>query len=92
MYDSDVADFADVDKVLSFRKGEILDIIECRDCLGWWAAMTTDGSQKVGWIPKLYVQRLSMEMAERLRKIHQVVRVPEYNAEQLYNSPINRRK
>jgi hypothetical protein len=83
MYDS--FDFSD--QVISFRKGEILDIIQCRDDLGWWAALRTEGS-KVGWISKLYVQRLSKEMAEKLRKIPQVVRVHEYNAEQLYNSPV----
>jgi SH3 domain len=91
----DFADFSDVDKVLSFEKGEILDIIECRDDLGWWAAVRTEGS-KVGWISKSYVQRLSKEMAERLRRIPQIVRVHEYNAEQLYNSPVvprvNRRR
>jgi hypothetical protein len=81
-------DFSDVsDEVISFRKGEILDIIQCRDDSGWWAAMRTEES-KVGWISKLYVQRLSKEMAEKLRKIPQVVRVHEYNAEQLYNSPV----
>jgi hypothetical protein len=81
-------DFSDVsDEVIPFRKGEILDIIQCRDDLGWWAAMRTEES-KVGWISKLYVQRLSKEMAEKLRKIPQVVRVYEYNAEQLYNSPV----
>lgn len=83
-------DFSDVsDEVISFRKGEILDIIQCRDDLGWWAAMRTEESKvKVGWISKSYVQRLSKEMAERLRKLPQVVRVHEYNAEQLYNSPV----
>jgi len=83
-------DFAALsEEVLSFRKGEILDIIECRDDLGWWAAMRTEGST-VGWISKSYVQQLSKEMAEDLRKIPQVVRVHEYNAEQLYNSPVGR--
>jgi hypothetical protein len=81
----DYADFSD--EVLSFKKGEILDIIQCRDDLGWWAAMRTEGSI-VGWISKSYVQRLSKEMAEKLQKIPRVVRVHEYNAEQLYNSPV----
>jgi len=84
----DFTDFTDVDKVLSFKKGEILDIIECRDDLGWWAAVKTEGS-KVGWISKSYVQRLSKEMAEKLRNIPRVVRVHEFNAEQLYNSPVD---
>lgn len=82
-------DFADFnDEVPSFRKGEILDIIQCRDDIGWWAAMRTEGC-KVGWISKSYVQRLSKEMAEKLRKIPEIVRVHEYNAEQLYNSPVS---
>ena len=82
-------DFSDLsDKVLPFRKGEILDIIQCRDDIGWWAAMRSEEGSKVGWISKSYVQRLSKEMAEKLRKIPQVVRVHEYNAEQLYNSPV----
>ena len=78
------------DEVISFKKGEVLDIIQCRDDLGWWAAMRTEGSESkaVGWISKSYVQRISKEMAEKLRKIPQVVRVHEYNAEQLYNSPV----
>ena len=78
---------SNADEVLAFNKGEILDVIQCRDDLGWWAAMTTEGS-KVGWVSKQYVQVLSPEMAERLRRIPQVVRVSEYNAEQLYNSPV----
>lgn len=83
----DFTDFSD--EVISFRKGEILDIIQRRDDLGWWAAMRTEGS-KAGWISKSYVQRISEEMAEKLRRIPQVVRVSEYNAEQLYNSPVRR--
>ena len=74
--------------VLSFKKGEILDIIECHD--DWWAAMKMEEGSNVlvGWISKLYVRRLSKEMAEKLRKIPQVVRVCEYNAEELYNLPV----
>ena len=88
MHDSGASD---VDSMLLFNKGEILDIIRCRDDIGWWAAMKTKRSNEpeVGWISKLYVQRLSKEMAEKLRKIPQIVRVYEYNAEQLYNSPVD---
>lgn len=86
-------DFADFNnEVPPFRKGEILDIVQCRDDLGCWAAMRTDSElegSKVSWISKSYVQRLSKEMAEKLRKIPQVVRVYEYNAEQLYNLPVS---
>ena len=84
-------DFADFnDEVPPFRKGEILDIVQCRDDLGWWAAMRTEHEgSKVSWISKSYVQRLSKDMAEKLRKIPQIVRVYEYNAEQLYNSPVS---
>jgi len=73
--------------MLSFQKGEILDIVQRQDDSGWWAAMRTGGSE-VGWISKLYVHQLSKEMAEKLRNIPQIVRVHEYEAEQLYNSPV----
>ncbi|KAF8813560.1 hypothetical protein BYT27DRAFT_7206891 [Phlegmacium glaucopus] len=75
------------DAMLSFQKGEILDITQRQDDSGWWAAMRS-GESKVGWISKSYVQQLSKEMAEKLRNIPQVVRVHEFNAEQLYNSPV----
>lgn len=75
------------DGMLSFKKGEILDIIQGHDVNGWWAAIKTEGS-KVGWISKSYAQQLSEEMADRLRNIPQVVRVHEYNAEELYNMPV----
>ena len=81
------------DGMLSFKKGEILDIIQGHDVNGWWAAIKTEGSKgsKVGWISKSYAQQLSKEMADRLRNIPQVVRVHEYNAEELYNMPVGSR-
>jgi len=89
MHDSTSNGASNVDTMLMFKKGEILDVIQCRDDIGWWAAMRTEGSNEVGWISKSYVQRLSKEMAEKLRKIPQIVRVHEYNAEELYNSPVD---
>jgi son of sevenless-like protein len=88
----DFVDFTEADRVLSFKKGEVLDITQCDDNdSGWWAAMRREES-KVGWISKSYVQRLSKEMAEKLRRIPQIARVHEYNAEQLYNSPVDPRR
>lgn len=85
----DFVDFTEADRVLSFKKGEVLDITQCDDDnSGWWAAIRREES-KVGWISKSYVQRLSKEMAEKLRRIPQIARVHEYNAEQLYNSPVD---
>jgi len=71
--------------LLSFRKGEILDIIK-RDDTGWWAAMRQEPVPVVGWIPQAYVNPLSEEMTDRLRNIGEEFRIPEYEAEQLYNS------
>ncbi|KAF9531822.1 ras guanine nucleotide exchange factor domain-containing protein [Crepidotus variabilis] len=74
--------------LLSFRKGEMLDIIK-RDETGWWAAMRQDGlgPADVGWIPQAFVRALSEEMAEKLRPINEACRQAEYEAELLYNTP-----
>lgn len=83
-------DFSSNDSgLLSFAKNEILDIVKCDDT-GWWAAMRKDGPV-VGWIPQAFVVRLSDDMAERLRDVHEDIRVYEYEAEQLYASaPVSR--
>ncbi|THH29337.1 hypothetical protein EUX98_g4841 [Antrodiella citrinella] len=57
---------------LSFRRNEVLDIVQ-QENSGWWAALRQcDGS--VGWIPSAYVDPISEQTAERLRtrghKIH----------------------
>ncbi|KAJ3508316.1 hypothetical protein NLJ89_g5823 [Agrocybe chaxingu] len=80
---------ADESGLMSFKKGEILDIIK-RDDTGWWAALRQEGPV-VGWIPQAYVTPLSEEMAEKLRSIGEEFRVAEYEAEQLYNTaPVDR--
>jgi len=69
---------------LPFSKNEILDIVKQEDS-GWWAAIRPGGRQ-VGWVPKAFVQPLSIDMAEKLRAVREELRVYEYEAEQLYNS------
>ena len=69
---------------LSFCKNEILDIVKKEES-GWWAAIRSDGDQ-IGWIPQAFVNTLSDEMAERLRRTRQECREDEYNAGQLYAS------
>ena len=69
---------------LSFCKHEILDIVKKEES-GWWAAVRSDGDQ-IGWIPQAFVNTLSDEMAERLRRTRQEFREREYNAGQLYAS------
>ncbi|KAG6897953.1 hypothetical protein C0992_008343 [Termitomyces sp. T32_za158] len=72
---------------LSFVQNEILDVVKQEDS-GWWAAMRSDS--EIGWIPQAYVERLSNEMAEKLRQTPMQFRCKEYQAEQLYTnlSPI----
>lgn len=70
--------------LLSFSKGDILDIVK-RDQTGWWAAMPK-GSLVVGWIPQAFVKPLFDEMAEKLRNLDREFRIPEFEAEELYNS------
>ncbi|KDR85609.1 hypothetical protein GALMADRAFT_54074 [Galerina marginata CBS 339.88] len=70
--------------LLSFKKNEILDIVK-RDDTGWWAAMPKGGTV-VGWIPQAFVSPLSEEMADRLRNLGEEFRIPEYEAELLYDS------
>jgi len=69
---------------LPFCKYEILDIVRKEES-GWWAAVRSDGDQ-IGWIPQAFVNTLSDEMAERLRRTRQEFREREYNAGQLYTS------
>lgn len=69
---------------LSFRKNEILDIVKEEES-GWWAAMR-QGVYQVGWIPGAFVERLTDDMAERLRGVTEALRVYEYNAERLYDT------
>ena len=69
---------------LSFRKNQILDIVKQEES-GWWAAISPD-ERRVGWVPKAFLQPLSVEMVEKLRTVREELRVFEYGAEQLYNS------
>ncbi|KAF9469694.1 ras guanine nucleotide exchange factor domain-containing protein [Collybia nuda] len=69
---------------LSFRKNEILDIVKQEET-GWWAAMRKD-QDKVGWIPRAFVQTITDTMAEKLWNTVEELRVYEYEAEQLYVS------
>ncbi|KAF5384966.1 hypothetical protein D9615_001164 [Tricholomella constricta] len=69
---------------LPFSKNEILDIVK-REESGWWAAIRSETDQ-VGWIPQAFVERVSDEMAEKLRNTPRELRTFEYNAEQLYIS------
>lgn len=72
--------------LLSFKKSDILDIVK-RDNTGWWAAMPRGGSGSVvGWIPQAFVSPLTAEMAEKLWNLGEELRIPEFEAEQLYNS------
>ncbi|KAG6901869.1 hypothetical protein C0995_007095 [Termitomyces sp. Mi166 len=66
---------------LSFTQNEILDVVKQEES-GWWAAMRSDS--EIGWIPQAYVERLSNEMAEKLRQTPKQFRWKEYQAEQLY--------
>lgn len=78
-------DFESADRDhLPFTRNEILDIVKQEES-GWWAAVRP-GGRKVGWIPKAFVQPLSDDMAERLRKVQKNLRVFEYEAERLYES------
>jgi len=57
---------------LSFRRNEVLDIVQ-QEASGWWAALReSDGT--VGWIPSAYVDPISEQTAEHMRarghKIH----------------------
>ncbi|GLB35754.1 putative guanine nucleotide exchange factor for Ras-like GTPases; N-terminal motif containing protein [Lyophyllum shimeji] len=69
---------------LSFYKNEILDIVRQEES-GWWAAIRKD-KDRVGWIPQAFVERISDEMAEKLRNTRRELRAFEYQAEQLYVS------
>ncbi|KAF8079044.1 ras guanine nucleotide exchange factor domain-containing protein [Lyophyllum atratum] len=69
---------------LPFSKNEILDIVKQEES-GWWAALRSDKDQ-IGWIPQAFVQRISDEMADKLRNTRKELRSYEYNAEQLYVS------
>ncbi|PPR06125.1 hypothetical protein CVT26_005347, partial [Gymnopilus dilepis] len=72
--------------LLSFKKSDILDIVK-RDDTGWWAAMPRGGTANVvGWIPQAFVAPLTAEMAERLSNLAEELRIPDYEAERLYNS------
>jgi son of sevenless-like protein len=69
---------------LSFSRNEILEVVQQEDS-GWWAAMRRNGD-KVGWIPKSFVESLSKTMTEKLRHVREELRVFEYEAESLYDS------
>jgi len=71
---------------LSFRKGEILEIVKQEDS-GWWAALRED---KLGWVPSAFLQPIADNAAGYLRNIREEARVVEYNnAETTYlNLPI----
>ncbi|TCD65471.1 hypothetical protein EIP91_002589 [Steccherinum ochraceum] len=68
LYDYEATD----EDQLSFRRNEVLDIVQ-QEASGWWAALReSDGT--VGWIPSAFVDPISEHTAERLRargpKIH----------------------
>ncbi|KAG2022767.1 cell division control protein 25 [Coprinopsis cinerea AmutBmut pab1-1] len=67
---------------LSFRKGEILEILK-QESTGWWAARRKQ-TREIGWIPKAYVEQLSPEQAGRYAKMREEIRCYERDAEQLY--------
>lgn len=73
--------------LLSFKRNEILDVVR-RDESGWWAAVRQDGQSTpvVGWVSRAYVAVLSEEMAEKLCNVEKQFRIPEYEAEMLYNT------
>jgi hypothetical protein len=48
---------------ISFRRGELLRIINF-GATGWWCA---EGHNKRGWVPAIYVQRVSDNLAEMLK-------------------------
>ncbi|KAF6754307.1 ras guanine nucleotide exchange factor domain-containing protein [Ephemerocybe angulata] len=75
---------SDEEHGLSFRRNEILEVVQKEDT-GWWAAMRRKGTI-VGWIPEAFVTPLTPAMAEHLREIREELRVYEYQAEQLYNA------
>jgi len=64
---------------LSFRKHEILEIVQ-QDESGWWGAVRGDGSE-VGWIPARFVHTLSDDAAQRVYNIRVRTRIPGYGAE-----------
>ena len=75
-------DYSSVDPDhLSFKKNEILEIIE-KEKSGWWAAFHND---RIGWIPSAFVAELSNEEAESLKLVNEELRVCEYEAERLFN-------
>ncbi|TDL26433.1 ras GEF [Rickenella mellea] len=67
---------------LPFKKNEILEIVKQEDS-GWWAALRDD---KIGWVPSAFLAQLTDDMADILRGMPEELRVPEYDAEVLYNS------
>jgi son of sevenless len=65
---------------LSFRKDEILAILQQKES-GWWGAVRSDGSE-AGWIPASYVHTLSDDAAERVHNVGGKLLSPENGAEQ----------
>ena len=59
---------------LTFRAQELLDVVRQEDT-GWWAALRRDGGLRVGWVPSAFVQVLSDEMADRLWRERDQMRV-----------------
>jgi hypothetical protein len=57
---------------LSFRKKDVLDIVQKQDS-GWWAAMHR-GRPRVGWIPAAFVQPLADELAETYGDVNDELR------------------
>jgi hypothetical protein len=64
---------------LPFKRGEIIEIIKTEDS-GWWAGVLGD---RVGWVPKSFVQLISDDMAEVLRHVPLELRQEELEKELL---------
>lgn len=68
---------------LSFRKNEILQILETQDS-GWWAARRK-GDKDIGWIPRAYVAKLEDDWVDRFEEMREEIRCSHFNAEKLYS-------
>ena len=68
---------------LSFRKNEILQILETEDS-GWWAARRK-GDKDIGWIPRAYVAKLEDDWVDRFEEMREEIRCSQFHAEKLYS-------
>jgi son of sevenless len=64
---------------LSFRAGELLEIVQ-REQTGWWAALDPEDDSHVGWIPSAYASGpLSQAIIEQYRRLSRERRLTEYH-------------